>query len=356
MLLVLPQENRAARILAVVPMPSYSHQLAFRPLWKELSLRGHQVVLMTTDVINDPSLTNLTEINMHGTYNIMAKADFADMFTMSEKFSPFTLMRMMMQFGKEMLEYQFGLEEVQDLIKGGKFDLVIGEYLFPAPLAFAERFDCPFIAVTSMDAYSKLHGLMGNPTHPFVYPTQDLAISVPSTFKERLIHSIYQLIFNNFVEDSYRVVHEGLRKYFGGNIPPFEEMVHRIKLTFINAHPAFYQTRPLAPATVNVAGLHISEAKTLPQDLQNFLDSATQGAIYVSFGTNVHKKQLSETHMIETLLEVFEELPFQVVWKVNGTDIHYDTNKIMVRTWFPQRDVLGKRKASRDLFVSTYLC
>ena len=68
-----------ARILGVVPIPSYSHQIVYRPIWRELSLRGHQVVVMTTDPMKDPALTNLTEIDWHfayGLYNI--KHNFTD--------------------------------------------------------------------------------------------------------------------------------------------------------------------------------------------------------------------------------------------------------------------------------------
>jgi len=59
-----------ARILGIVPTPSYSHQVLYWPLWKELSLKGHQLTVLTTDPMNDPSLKNLTEIDLHFTYNL----------------------------------------------------------------------------------------------------------------------------------------------------------------------------------------------------------------------------------------------------------------------------------------------
>lgn len=76
--------------------------------------------------------------------------------------------------------------------------------------------------------------------------------------------------------------------------------------------------------------------------MQNFLDNATEGAIYVSFGTNVHEKQLSKVNIIEIFLNTFHELPYKVVWKLDGDHPSISSDKILVRNWYPQRDLLGK--------------
>lgn len=263
--LLLCQGCDAARILAVVPMPSYSHQLAYRPLWKELSLRGHQVVLLTTDPINNPSLTNLTEIDMHGSYKLLSEVNFNDIFILSEQFAPFTMMQKLVDFGLALQDYQFRLEDVQNLIRNGKFDLVIAEFLVPSSISFGEWFDCPIIAITSMDAISILHGRMGNPTHPIIYPSQDIAYSTPTTFQERLFQMIFQWTFEYYVFGGAHRAHRSLNGYYKRNLPSYEEIMKRIRLTFMNSNPIFRPTRPLAPATVNLHGLHIPKAKPLPQ-------------------------------------------------------------------------------------------
>lgn len=77
--------------------------------------------------------------------------------------------------------------------------------------------------------------------------------------------------------------------------------------------------------------------------MQKFLDDATEGAIFVSFGTNVDTKELSGTNIIEIFLETFRELPYKIIWKVGGNTSSINSNKIMVRNWFPQRDLLGMK-------------
>lgn len=255
----------AARILAVVPIPSFSHQLAHRPLWKELSLRGHQVVLLTTDPMNDPNLTNLTEINMHGSYQILSKANFNDIFILSERFTPINTMQKVIDFGLALHDYQFKLEEVQTLLKTAQFDLVIAEYLQPFPILYGEWFNCPIIAISSMDAISVLHSKMGNPTHPVIFPSQDIAYSVPTTFRERLCQAIFRWIFEYYMTVGADTSRQMLSAFYNRNLPPYEDIMKRIQVTFINSNPVFYPTRPLTPATVNIFGLHILESKPLPQ-------------------------------------------------------------------------------------------
>ncbi|TGZ49801.1 Uncharacterized protein DBV15_06197 [Temnothorax longispinosus] len=67
---------KTARILAMFQHHPYSHQICYQSLWIALSQRGHEVVLITTDPINDSSLTNLTEINFQSNYQFMKKLNF----------------------------------------------------------------------------------------------------------------------------------------------------------------------------------------------------------------------------------------------------------------------------------------
>lgn len=62
-----------AKILGIIPTPSYSHQLAFQPIWRELSLRGHNVTVITANPLNDPKLINLTEINISTVYDCIKR-------------------------------------------------------------------------------------------------------------------------------------------------------------------------------------------------------------------------------------------------------------------------------------------
>lgn len=44
----------SARILCAFQMAAVSHHQVFQPIWKELSLRGHQVVVVTPYPLKEP--------------------------------------------------------------------------------------------------------------------------------------------------------------------------------------------------------------------------------------------------------------------------------------------------------------
>lgn len=44
----------SARILCVFQMAAVSHHQVFQPIWRELSLRGHEVVVITPYPLKEP--------------------------------------------------------------------------------------------------------------------------------------------------------------------------------------------------------------------------------------------------------------------------------------------------------------
>lgn len=71
LLLLLAPQIQSARILGVFTVASISHQTVFQPIWKELSLRGHNVTVVTPNPLRDPSLINLIEIDVSSQYKNM---------------------------------------------------------------------------------------------------------------------------------------------------------------------------------------------------------------------------------------------------------------------------------------------
>lgn len=63
------------KILAIIPSPSYSHQVSYRSLWTVLSRWGYKLVVLIIDPVNDLSIINLTEIDFHYNYRLMKKAN-----------------------------------------------------------------------------------------------------------------------------------------------------------------------------------------------------------------------------------------------------------------------------------------
>ncbi|KAL6257119.1 hypothetical protein P5V15_012051 [Pogonomyrmex californicus] len=156
-LLYIVSPIETAKILAIVPIPSYSHQVAYRALWTSLSRRGHEVVLITTDPINDPSLTNLTEIDVHFTYKVLRKMDFVKTMDLSYMNVLYT---QAWPACLEISEMVYKHPEVRKMYISGsnrEFDVVIAETIkTPSFYALAHRFNAPLIGKTN-DIYENVN-------------------------------------------------------------------------------------------------------------------------------------------------------------------------------------------------------
>lgn len=145
----------AARILAIIPIPSYSHQVAFQSLWTALSRRGHELVVLTTDPVNDPSITNLTEIDFHDNYNAMKGLNHVKSM---EQYTWIAIERNIFfskahTFTKNIYKHS----EVRKMYapdSDQKFDVVIAEIVItPGVYPLAHRFNAPLIGKSNDKNY-----------------------------------------------------------------------------------------------------------------------------------------------------------------------------------------------------------
>ncbi|KAF2886213.1 hypothetical protein ILUMI_19960 [Ignelater luminosus] len=341
----------SARILGVVPIPSYSHQVAFYPLWKELSLRGHQVTLITSHPIRDPSFKNLTEIDV----SFMQKewANLNPQESKKVKLSLFDMFDFLTELGYNLTNNELKDTEVQKLIKNENehFDVALIETIFPGMALFAERFKCPLIQIFSLDGPTYSYYLFGNPVHPVLNPDFMLPFSGKLTFIERLFSTAYfcfTLFYNKYrLRPSQQAAAE---KHFGGNYPDIEEILQGSSLMFVNTDNVFHSMRPLLPNVIQIGGgTHLSASKPLPKDLKKILDEATNGAIYFSLGGNIKSKDLPENTR-KIFLETFSELPYTILWKFEQDDLPGKPDNVFISKWFPQQDIF--RHPNIKLFIS----
>ncbi|XP_018566903.1 UDP-glucuronosyltransferase 2B15-like [Anoplophora glabripennis] len=345
-LLLLCNFCECAKILAVMPTPSYSHQVVFQPLWKNLLLRGHEITLLTTDPLKDSNYTGLKQIDWSFTYRLWHEThNFSSIIInfRQNKLNSFNLFFTMMQ---DILSQELDHEDVQKLIhdENERFDLAIIEFLHPTMLAFSERFNCPFIGVSSMDIITSGHEAMGNPTNPAIYTDFLVPYDSKMNYLERLLNTLSYLgtwlYFHCYVYPREDVF---IKRYFGENIPKLEEVQKKASLVFLNTHPVLHDVRPLMPNVIQIGGaIHLRNLTALPQDLELFLNSSEQGAIYFSLGSNVKVRDLpAETFTI--LLETLAELPFRIVWKTEKTNFINNVSNIYASAWLPQQEILAHK-------------
>lgn len=264
----------SARILGVVPSASFSHQLVFRPIWRELAKRGHDLVVITTDPENDPSL-NITEIDVSFAYHLWnVKHSYMKKFE-EYRNNPYRLMSLVRDVSLDICNEELLHPEVQALLKNETeyFDLVIVEYFHPVMFGLAERFKCPFIGATPFDMPNIFLSVLGVSTHPVAYPDILLPFQAGEmNFWERLASTLFNIMMKvNLFTSGLHKENAFMARHFGKNLPPIDELMRKCSMVFLNVNPAF-NIRPLGPSFVNIGdGIHIAPTRPLPKVLFNIL-------------------------------------------------------------------------------------
>ncbi|KAK9886007.1 hypothetical protein WA026_014793 [Henosepilachna vigintioctopunctata] len=129
----------SARIFASVSTAAYSHQVAFRPIWKELANRGHEIVLMTTDPMEETK--NIRQIDMSFSYTIMKERNFSSIVTNDLQNGSLNSAKLLSDIFFDYIFKQIEHPEVQQIInnKSEHFDLLMLELMFPIHLGLLEK-------------------------------------------------------------------------------------------------------------------------------------------------------------------------------------------------------------------------
>lgn len=255
---------KCADILAVIPSPFYSHQATFRPLWRELARRGHNITLITTNLME--SNENITQIDYHGTYEVFERNNFMNMLKTGYDF--FDLMSKFFDMMDDLIHYQFTHPGLVELMESNRtFDLMLVEVSLPIWTLLSVKFKCPFVGLSTMDAHPGAHAMVGNAVHPALYPYADFGFGEKLSLTERISSACFTvlgLLVGNLIFTP--LLNDYAKKYLGEGLPDSNEIHRNTSLLVVNANPIFFSPRPATPITINLGGyLHLKEPKKLPE-------------------------------------------------------------------------------------------
>lgn len=256
----------SARILGIVPTPSYSHQIVYRPLWRELSSRGHQVTVITTDPMNDTSLTNLIEISLHFSYETWnEKMNLVEM----AKLNVISYFNYVVEASSSFSGEQLQHFEVQSILTNAteNYELVLIETFYPAMVGFAEKFNCSLIQIFSLDNFSYMYRNIGNPAHPILNPEFVLNFPTKLNFFQRITSTFISLYFDYYYYPNVLRTNQLLiTKHFGDKHPTLEKTLERTRMMFVNTDTIFHRLRPLLPSVIQFGGgTHLTKPEPLPK-------------------------------------------------------------------------------------------
>ncbi|XP_025160044.1 2-hydroxyacylsphingosine 1-beta-galactosyltransferase isoform X2 [Harpegnathos saltator] len=343
---LLPTNNIAdgKRILAISISPWYSHQAVFRTLFTALNKRGHELVVVTSRPMRDPTLKNYTEIQVSAVIEVLP--EFNE-FIQSKSLSLFEKNMYLMRFLNNIDQRAFkepGMIKLYRHDNNEKFDTVIIEALTgPAFYAMAQRFNVPVIEVSSVGMYNCQRYFRGYPiaaSHPSNWENY---VKEASSMWQKLQNFFHTWMFIYTWANKFMIMEQEItNKYFGNDAPNVMDAMKNISLTMINDNPILRYARPEQPNVISFSGFHINKIPpTLPGDLRRFLDNATEGFIYVSLGTTASWSNLSK-ELLGKFVEVFSKLPYKIVWKYDSDEwSSRKLDNVFISKWFPQQGVLA---------------
>ncbi|KAJ8711850.1 hypothetical protein PYW08_008804 [Mythimna loreyi] len=341
--------SESAKILVVFPRPTKSHGILGDGYVRHLLNVGHEVTYITPFAYKNPP-ANLRTFDVSSNFELWPPGLInlkAIMDKKSERMSSVFSIFMMLEIAKKTVTNV----EVQKLLNDPKeqFDVVIVEWMFgEVGAGFASVFQCPLIWSSSMDPHWMIMQLIDEPLNP-AYAVDILSTcSPPLNFLQRVNELWYQLKlqFLRYVwldgleEQVFTSLFAPILEKRGRKLPSYHEARYNASMVLSNSYVTTSGGAALPQSHKFIGGYHIDDTVvTLPDNLKKLMDSAKDGVIYFSMGSNLKGKDLPDEVKI-SLLKMFGSLKQTVLWKIEEVLPNLPKN-VHILEWTPQQAILA---------------
>lgn len=156
---------------------------------------------------------------------------------------------------------------------------------------------------------------------------------------KNMLHFLYS------VGEHYLFVEPPYTDVFNRHFPPGTSLLSlqlAADIWLIRTDFVFEFPRPTMPNVIYIGGFQCKNARPLPAELEDFVQSSgDHGVVVMSLGTLVSALPHDVT---EAIAAAFAELPQKVVWRFVGEKPSSLGNNTLLLKWLPQNDLLGHPK------------
>lgn len=244
--------------------------------------------------------------------------------------------------GCDVAEIALQSKNFKDLIKSKeKYDIIIMEYFYnEVYVGLGYHFNVPVVILSSMASSPLTNYFVANPDSLSYAPN----ILTPIVGKMNFWQRLENLWINVVIRILRQLSHipkqrELFKKYVSTNVDFDEVLYNNVSLLMVNSHVSFNNPLPQVPAIVEIGGYHVSPPKTLPRDLEEFMNNSKNGVVLFSMGSNLKSKDL-KPELRAAILKSFSKIKQNVLWKFE-TSLPDAPSNVKVMSWLPQQDVLG---------------
>lgn len=233
--------------------------------------------------------------------------------------------------------------EFRKIMAEESFDLVItGWFVNTFIIGVGGHFKCPVVMLDVVRENGEINKLMGNPNSVSFVPSLLVPATKPMNFKMRLINmlaSVAESVLTLYINSEMNRFYES--NFPQPQYPSYEEMRKNISLALVNYHFSQGIPRPLVPAIIEIGGIQAKQkSSALPPDLEEWISSAKDGAIFFSLGSNIQSIDLP-LHKRQAILQTFKTLKQHIVWKFEDDTIKDLPKNVKIWKWLPQDDILA---------------
>ncbi|XP_039753666.1 UDP-glycosyltransferase UGT5-like [Pararge aegeria] len=348
-LLVMTNYAESANILYVIPFSAMSHYIFLKSIGLELAHRGHNVTVITTFMEKNPppNYRQISVVNKNMWELIGEGAEAPNIFDLVDLSPEEFQSKIHWPGGVAFTDLVLSSPEVVEFLKkDNQFDLVICEQFFQEALyTLSVKYNAPLAIISTFGNCMRHNLVTRNPLQLATVVGEYLSVNNPRSFSGRL-RNFYFTVYEYFwwrywyLDKQEQLV----PKYFPelvGKTPSLYDLQKDASIMLINSHFSYDTPFALLPNIVEIGGAHLSRSNTsLPEDLQKLLDESKHGVVYVSFGSNVRSADLPEEKK-KAFLNVFKKLKQTVVWKWEEDILEGKPNNLVIRKWFPQKEILA---------------
>ncbi|XP_057663227.1 uncharacterized protein LOC130898167 [Diorhabda carinulata] len=331
---------RCYNFLGIFPFSSKSHMQMFSSLVKELAAKGHNVTVVSVFPENG-KLPNYTDIDISNEIpSIMDSIDMSSLKTNSRLSKYLTVLFLSKM--ADMTCQGLSSKLLRNFLNtSGSFDAIITED-FNSECYFSvfNKINVPVIGMSSSGILPWVYTHFGIPCNPAIVPNILLPYTNKMSFFQRLENTLVTFMYNMWFKFHRREKEKQIvRSHMGEEASNLESYTQNLRLLLVNTHYSLTLTKPTVPNVIEVGGIHIKQPKVLPKDLKDWIEGSTDGVIYFSMGSLL-RGYTFPIQKREAFIKAFNSLPYRVLWKFENETMEGASDKILVRDWLPQLDIL----------------